>query len=164
MACFVSLSPLFHPSFFPCRCQGLWKRSRAATLSFALAEMCVVVCCSVLQCVAVCSCVLHRSHWLRCVLQCVAVCCSVLQCVAWFALAEMCVAVCCSSSCDMPRCMGEACCSVLHEVRVAVCCSSLCDMPRSTRKMSQQTEQIHKQLRLPESFGPNHESFFLSLV
>ena len=74
---------------------------------------CVAVCCSVLQCVAVCC----------SVLQCVAVCCSVLQCVAWFALAEMCVAVCCSSSCDMPRCMGEACCSVLHEVRVAVCCT-----------------------------------------
>jgi len=58
---------------------------------------CVVVCCSVLQCVA-CS-----------VLQCVAVCCSVLQCVAvseWEELlggvpdaavvCTQCVAVCCS--------------------------------------------------------------------
>jgi len=49
------------------------------------------LCCSVLQCVAVCCCVLHSGKGdgtravlftLCCsVLQCVAVCCSVLQCV-----------------------------------------------------------------------------------
>ena len=44
-----------------------------------------VVCCSVLQCVAVC-----------CnVLQCVAVCCSVLQCVVVCCSALQCAAVCC---------------------------------------------------------------------
>jgi len=53
----------------------------------------VVVCCSVVQCVAVCC-----SMW-----QCVAVCCSVLQCVA----------VCCS----VLRC-GAVCCSVLQCVAI----------------------------------------------
>jgi len=42
------------------------------------------VCCSVLQCVAVC-----------CVLRCVVVCCSVLQCVVYCSVLQ-CVAVCCS--------------------------------------------------------------------
>jgi len=51
------------------------------------------VCCSVLQCVAVCCSVLQLEYGLEgsnvssmfqevCVLQCVAVCCSVLQCLA----------------------------------------------------------------------------------
>jgi len=44
-----------------------------------------VVCCSVLQCVAVCC----------SVLQCVAVCCSALQCVAVRCSVLPCVAVCC---------------------------------------------------------------------
>ena len=35
------------------------------------------LCCSVLQCVAVCCCTLHLKHMLG-VLQCVAVCCSVV--------------------------------------------------------------------------------------
>jgi len=45
-----------------------------------------IVCCSVLQCVAVCC----------SVLQCVAVCCSVFQCVALCCFVLQCVAVCCS--------------------------------------------------------------------
>ena len=84
------------------------------------------VCCSVLQCVAVCRnvselqlvaecCVLH----LACsstlyVLQCVAVCCSVLQCVAVCCSVLQCVAVCCSVSqceqvavsCDVSQCVA----------------------------------------------------------
>jgi len=43
-----------------------------------------LMCCSVLQCVAVCC----------SVLQCVAVCCSVLQCVAVCSNVMQCVAVC----------------------------------------------------------------------
>jgi len=43
------------------------------------------VCCSVLQCVAVCQCAVNKPDAILskgCVLQCVAVCCSVLKCVA----------------------------------------------------------------------------------
>jgi len=40
-----------------------------------------IVCCSVLQCVAVCCSVLQCVAVCCSVLQCVAVCCSVLQCV-----------------------------------------------------------------------------------
>jgi len=40
---------------------------------------CGAVCCGVLQCVAVCSDPLRSSS--ACVLQCITVCCSVLQCV-----------------------------------------------------------------------------------
>ena len=47
------------------------------------------MCCSVLQCVAVCSVCCS-------VLPCVAVCCSVLQCVAVCCCVLQCVAVCCS--------------------------------------------------------------------
>ena len=174
-----SVSPLF----FPCRCQELWRRSRAATLSFALAEMCVAaccifrtgwdVCCSLLQSVAACC--IFRTGWDVCcsVLQSVAVCCSVLHLSHWLRCALQCVAVAYVTS--LARCMGEACCSVLqrvaaccsvlHERRVAVCCSGSCDMPRPKRKTSQRTEDIvETQLRLPESFGPNHRSFFLSVV
>jgi len=43
---------------------------------------CVAVCCSVLQCVAVCYCAVYCAAVCCSVLQCVAVCCSVLQCVA----------------------------------------------------------------------------------
>ena len=43
---------------------------------------CVAVCCSVLQCVAVCCRGSAQDRKTTCVLQCVAVCCSVLQCVA----------------------------------------------------------------------------------
>ena len=66
----------------------------------------VAVCCSVLRCVAVCCSVLGiESHgytileagngMLR-LLQCVAVCCCVLQCVAVCCSVLQCVAVCCS--------------------------------------------------------------------
>jgi len=45
--------------------------------------VCSAVCCSVLQCVAVCHVhVYDKTHPIICMLQCVAVCCSVLQCVA----------------------------------------------------------------------------------
>jgi len=58
------------------------------------------VCCSVLQCVAVCcrfaTLMSHRFATLISLLQCVAVCCSVLQCVAVCCSALQCVAVCCS--------------------------------------------------------------------
>jgi len=62
------------------------------------ADRCVEVCCSVLQCVAVCC---------TGVLHCVALCCSVLQ---W------CVAVCCSG---VLQCVAVVCCSVLQ---YTVCC------------------------------------------
>ena len=52
---------------------------------------CDAVCCSVLQCVAVC-----RSHAIHTYSECVAVCCSVLQCVAVCCSVLQCVAVCCS--------------------------------------------------------------------
>jgi len=73
---------------------------------------CVVVCCSVLQCVAVCY------------IQCVAVCCSARYASDWRAC--HCVAVCCSV-------LHSVCCSVLQCVAVwcsvlqcvAVCCSVL---------------------------------------
>jgi len=60
--------------------------------------VCVAVCCSVLQCVAVCyfskvcSIMMNKScHTV--VLQCVAVCCSVLQCVAVCYFSKVCSAV-----------------------------------------------------------------------
>jgi len=61
------------------------------------------VCCSVLQCVAVCYSVVQHVAVLG--MQCVAVCCSVLQC-------------------------GAACCSVMYDIRIVyatddVCCSVL---------------------------------------
>ena len=67
-----------------------------------------LVCCTVLQCVAVCC----------SVLQCVAVCCTVLQCVAVCCTVLQCVTVCCS----VLQCVA-VCCSVLQGV--AVCCSVL---------------------------------------
>jgi len=52
------------------------------------------MCCSVLQCVAVCS-VLQRNCWV--ITMKVAIpCCSVLQCVARCCSVMQCVAVCCS--------------------------------------------------------------------
>ena len=55
-----------------------------------------LVCCSVLQCVAVCCSVLQCVAVCCSVLQCVAVCCSVLQCAAVCCIVLQCVAVCCS--------------------------------------------------------------------
>ena len=103
-----------------------------------------------LQCVAVCCCVLQyvvvsRTCYTLTVLQCVArvvVCCSVLQCVAVFRtsctlIMLQCVAECCSVlqyvavCCSVLHCVA-ACCSVSyipHTLRVlqcgAVCCSVL---------------------------------------
>ena len=63
------------------------------------------MCCSVLQCVAVCCChILDQGveymadlKQICCsVLQCVAVCCSVMQCVAVCCSVLQCAAVCCS--------------------------------------------------------------------
>ena len=72
-------------------------------------HVCVAVCCSVLQCVAVLQRVAVnvlqtpgslaaaiRGDAYGIVLQCVAVCCSVLQCVAVCCSVLQCVAVCCS--------------------------------------------------------------------
>ena len=108
----------------------------------------IILCCSVLHCVAVCCSMLQHVYvtWLvhvtystffktlYCsVLQCVAVCCSVLQCVAvcWNVL--QCVAVCCSTymwcgsykwhEAPFPRHYTAVCYSVLQ--CVAVCCSVL---------------------------------------
>ena len=55
-----------------------------------------LLCCSVLQCVAVCCSVLQSVTACCSVLQCVAVCCSVLQCVVQR------VAVCCQCSLSIP--------------------------------------------------------------
>jgi len=61
-------------------------------------DLCVAVCCSVLQCLAI-----------RCnVLQCVAVCCSVLQYVAMCCSVLQCVAVCCS----VLQCVCGVCTSI----------------------------------------------------
>jgi len=58
--------------------------------------LCVAVCCSVLQCVAIWHelCVLQRVAVCCSVLQCAAVCCSVLQYVAICCTVLQCVAVC----------------------------------------------------------------------
>jgi len=93
---------------------------------------CVVVCCSVLQRVAVCSSGALCVHFQRLpgmLLQCVAACCSVVQRVAVCCIVLQrvltssryvlqCVAVCCS----VFQCVA-VCCSVLQ--RVTVCCSVL---------------------------------------
>ena len=88
----------------------------------------VAMCCSVLQCVAVWTCI-RGTQYLSCVavccsvLQCVAACCNVLQCVAVYRSVSQCVDmylgdpvsfVCCSVS----QCVA-VCCSVLQ--RVAAC-------------------------------------------
>ena len=90
---------------------------RLTPVAKAVEEVCLALCCSVLQCdVLQCICS---------VLQCVAVCCSVLQCVL------RCVAVCCSAMC---RSACAVCCSVSWRCVVlpcgvlgvfAVCCHML---------------------------------------
>jgi len=87
--------------------------------SLSLSPRCVAVCCSVLQCVAlchiVCCSVLQSPHACTLalsvpgVLQCVAVCCSVLHCLL------QCVAL-----------SIAVCCSVLQ--RVVVCCIVCCSV------------------------------------
>ena len=86
------------------------KTQRMTHLVCCSVLQCVAVCCSVLQCAAVCCSVLQVTHpaglfalmMLQCavvccsVLQCVAVCCSVLQCAAVCCIVLQCVAVCCS--------------------------------------------------------------------
>jgi len=114
----------------------------------------VAVCCSVLQCVAVCSLICDTTDLslsepkVQCVavcslicnstdlslsepkVQCVAVCCGVLQCVAVCCSVLQCVAVCsliCNSTDLSLRTKRAVCCSVLRCVAqcVAVCCSVL---------------------------------------
>jgi len=88
-------------------------------------SLCVIKCCSVLQCVAVC----------RSVSQCVVVCCSVLRCVAVCHSVLQCVAVICSvrqcaagcwMHCSLLQCVA-VCCSVLQcatvRCNVLQCCS-----------------------------------------
>ena len=88
--------------------------------------MCVAVCCSVLQCVAVWTRAVYSSQDLA--LQNVAVCRSVLQCVAVPCSVLQCVAECCrvlqsvAECCRVLQCVA-VCCSVLQ--CVAVCCSVL---------------------------------------
>jgi len=81
---------------------------------------CVVVCCSVLQCVAafwrVCCSVLQCVAVYRRVLARVVVCCSVLQSAVMCCSVSQCVAMCCRK---LQR--VDACCNVL--VCVAACCS-----------------------------------------
>jgi len=78
---------------------NIMQRKRTCTYD----KLCHFVCCSVLQCVAVCRSVINY------VTLCVAVCCSVLQCVA----------VCCSVINSVTLCVA-VCCSMLQGV--AVCC------------------------------------------
>ena len=76
-----------HTSHFPKGPNLMMMIEMARDLSFDLVcrkHMRVAVCCSVLQCVAICLQVIEigaSTHGYVCVLQCVAVCCSVLQCV-----------------------------------------------------------------------------------
>jgi len=98
------------------------------------------VCCSALQCVAVCCTVAKKGRRLygaHCVvfccsvLQCVAVCCSVLQCAAVYCKVLQCVAVCCRVvQGRVITCIVQKCCIALQ--CVAVCCSVLqCGKGRS---------------------------------
>jgi len=80
------------------------------------------VCCSVLQCVAVCCSMFQGGNAVE---EFVAVYCSVLQCVAVYGSVSQCVAVWkCSRGvcCSVLQCVA-VCCSVLQ--CVAVCCSEL---------------------------------------
>ena len=74
--------------------------------------MCTTVCCSVLQCVAVCCIAVCCS-----VLQCVAVCCSVLHCSVL-----QCVALCSGFDFNMPETSMQYVYSSVLQC-VAVCCS-----------------------------------------
>jgi len=80
---------------------------------------CVAVCCSVLQCVAVCW-WMSQPSWMSHVTRCVAVCCvwysrcvavgcSVIQCVAVCCSVLQCVAVCCSVLMNESDVMKESC-------------------------------------------------------
>jgi len=89
----------------------------------------VAVCCSLLQCVGVGSCVMCVTWVVFCcgVLQCVAVRCSASQCVAVRRSVLQCVAVCSCVTCVTWALFCSGCCSVLQ--CVAVRCSLLvCDV------------------------------------
>jgi len=66
-------------------------------LQYRIFDMCVAVCCSVLQRVAACCSVLQCAAVCCSVLQCVAVCCNLLQCAAVCCCVLQCVTVCCSA-------------------------------------------------------------------
>ena len=76
--------------------------SSCASPATSRATSCVL-CCTMLQCVAVCC----------SVLQCVAVCCSVLHCHS----VSQCVEVCCSASISLTHC--AVCCTVLQCVHLS---------------------------------------------
>ena len=94
-----------------------------------------VVCCSVLQCVAVCCNVLQCVAICCSVLQCVAVCCSMLQCVAMslttffpdpvLVCDLQCVAVCCSMFLGVIFNALRTLLIVLLFLSVVLCCSVL---------------------------------------
>jgi len=75
------------------------------------------VCCSALQCVAVCC--SDSGHAFTQFRRCVAVCCSVLQCVAVLPATKYARSI---NSDGVLQCV-PLCCSVLHDA--AVCCSAL---------------------------------------
>jgi len=118
----------------------------------------VVVCCSVLQCVArsreqECQSFFPPSLWSRTdqndqcsVVQFVAVCCSGLQCVAVCCSVRQCAAVCCSVlCCSMLQCMQRVAmyCTVLQ--CAAMCCNwwsrRFCSQSERERVCERKTER-----------------------
>jgi len=95
------------------------------------------VCCSVLQCVAVCCSVKANYSFLHAyvisVLQCVAVCCSVLQCEGRLffltCVCHQCVAVCCS----VLQCVAVWRPTILSYMRVPSVCLKVFAPPVSIR-------------------------------
>jgi len=96
VVCFLRL-PVKTPTFPPKKCFCGYVRLFCGIVEVSSAHGYDKVCCSVLQCVAVC-------------LQCVAVWCSVLQCVAVCCSVLQCVAVCCSEGKPGPKRGGVDCC------------------------------------------------------
>jgi len=127
------------------------------------------MCCSVLQCVAVCFSVGHVTHMNKAyqhnswnVLQCVAVCCSVLQCVAVLGMSHtfirhtkitflgswnvlQCVLQCVAACCGVMQCVA-VCCSVLQCVAVRVMSHT---WKRHTKNSFLIQNWMHEQLETP---------------
>ena len=84
-----------------------------------------MICCSVLQCVAV--------LWTTGMLQCVAVCCGVLQCFAMFCTLDILLDQSKGSCCSVLQCAAECCLDTRYVAKsverlvavVAVCCRLL---------------------------------------
>ena len=145
------------------------------------------MCCSVLQCTAVCCGVFRwpvggaREHRppvaVRCsVLQCVAMCCSVLQCVAACCSVLQCVAVYCSVSQSVAVYLfvqQECIVSLLHGVAVCcnVCCSVLqcvavcCSVPAGGAREHRQpaADSWAQTLAFPPYFEPPTRMFQCAL-